>query len=49
MTAGYLMERLGRRRLTTGGFDPVETPVVVAGLAGAAAMGVFGHRAQAGR
>jgi hypothetical protein len=49
MTAGYLVERLGRRRLTPGGFDPVETPVVVAGLAGAAAMGVLGHRDQAGR
>ena len=49
MTAGYLMERLGRHRLTPRGFDPVETPIVVAGLAGAAAMGVLGHRDQAGR
>jgi hypothetical protein len=44
MTAGYLVERLCRRRLTPGGFDPVETPVVVAGLVGAAAMGVLGHQ-----
>jgi hypothetical protein len=49
MTAGYLMERLGRHRLTPRGFDPVETPIVMAGLAGAAAMGVLGHRDQAGR
>ena len=49
MTGGYLIERLCRRRLTPRGFDPVETPVVVAGLVGAAAMGVLGHRAQAGR
>ena len=49
MVAGYLMERLGRARLTPGGFDPVETPVVVVGLLGAAAMGVLGHRDEAGR
>jgi hypothetical protein len=49
MTAGYLLERLDRHRLTRRGFDPVETPIVVAGLAGAAAMGLLGHRAQAGR
>jgi len=49
MVAGYLMERLCRARLTPGGFDPVETPVVVVGLVGAAAMGVLGHRDQAGR
>jgi hypothetical protein len=49
MTGGYLVERLGRFRLSPGGFDAVETPVVVAGLAGAAAMGVLGHRDQAGR
>ena len=49
MAGGYLMERLGRRRLTPGGFDPVETPVLVVGLVGAAAMGVLGHRAQGDR
>ena len=48
MTGGYLVERLCRTRLTRRGFDPVETPIVVAGLAAAAAMGVLGHRAQAG-
>jgi hypothetical protein len=49
MVAGYLMERLGRQRLTPGGLDPVETPIVLVGLLGAAAMGVLGHRDQAGR
>ncbi len=49
MVGGYLMERLCRARLTLGGFDRVETPVVVVGLLGAAAMGVLGHRDQAGR
>ena len=49
MVGGYLMERLCRARLTPGGFDPVETPVVVVGLLGAATMGVLGHRDQAGR
>jgi hypothetical protein len=49
MVAGYLMERSGRRRLTPGGADPVETPVVLAGLGLAAAMAVVGHRSAAGR
>lgn len=49
MVAGYLMERLCRARLTPGGFDPLETPVVAVGLLGAAGMGVLGHRDQAGR
>jgi len=49
MVPGYLLERYGRAHLTPGGLDPVETPVVVLGLLGAAAMGVLGHRAQAGR
>jgi hypothetical protein len=35
---GYLGERLVRARLTPSGFDPVETPVAVAGIALAAAM-----------
>jgi hypothetical protein len=48
MTGGYLVERLCRSRLTRGGFDPVETPVVVTGLGGAVAMGVLGHRARSG-
>jgi hypothetical protein len=40
---GYLSERLCRRRLTPGGFDPVETPVVVVGLGGAVAMALLGR------
>jgi hypothetical protein len=46
---GYLSERSVRTHLRPGGWDAVETPVVVAGLVGAAAMGVLGHRDQAGR
>jgi|1185.fasta_scaffold181982_2 hypothetical protein len=49
MVPGYLMERHSRAHLRPGGLDPVETPVVVVGLLGAAAMGVLGHRDQAGR
>ena len=49
MVPGYLMERYGRAHLRPGGLDPVETPVVVTGLLGAAVMGVLGHRDQAGR
>jgi hypothetical protein len=48
MTGGYLAERLCRHRLTPRGFDPIGTPVVVAGLSGAAAMGVLGHRRSSG-
>lgn len=43
MIPGYLLERLCRHRLTPGGFDPVETPIVVAGLAGAVAMAALGR------
>ena len=49
MVPGYLMERSGRAHLRRGGLDPVETPIVLAGLGLAAAMGVLGHRDQAGR
>ncbi|TYP87978.1 hypothetical protein [Blastococcus xanthinilyticus] len=41
MVCGYLSERLCRRRVTPGGFDPVETPVVLAGWAGSVAMAVL--------
>ena len=44
MVAGYLLERRGRLRLTPAGLDPVETPVVVAGLGLAAAMAVLGRQ-----
>ena len=49
MVPGYLMERHGRAHLRPGGLDPIETPVVLAGLGLAAAMGVLGHRDQARR
>ncbi|MCW2741461.1 MAG: hypothetical protein JWR45_1883 [Blastococcus sp.] len=49
MVPGYLMERSGRAHLRPGGLDPVETPIVLAGLGLAVAMGVLGHRDQAGR
>jgi hypothetical protein len=45
MVPGYLLERSVRGHLTRSGADAVETPVVVAGLALAAAMAVLGHRA----
>jgi hypothetical protein len=46
LIGGYLSERLGRARLTRGGFDPVETPVVAVGLGGALAMAVLGRAAR---
>jgi hypothetical protein len=42
MTGGYLVERFDRAHLRH--WDPVETPVVVAGLGLAAAMAVLGGR-----
>jgi hypothetical protein len=44
LTVGYLSERQVRARVRTGGGDPVETPVVVAGWGGAAAMAVLARR-----
>ena len=49
MIPGYLSERPARRLLTPAGFDPVETPIVAVGLAGAVAMAVVGARRQASR
>ncbi|MGY1772741.1 hypothetical protein [Blastococcus sp. SYSU D00813] len=43
MVAGYLMERRDRERLTRGGADAVETPLVVVSLALAAAMALGGR------
>jgi hypothetical protein len=43
---GYLCERYVRAHLRR--FDPVETPVALASVGLAAAMGVLGHRDQAG-
>jgi hypothetical protein len=48
MVVGYPIERAVRRRLRPGGFDPVETPVALAGLGLAAAMAVLGHQARSG-
>ena len=44
MVAGYLLERLGRRRLRRSGWDAAESPIVIAGLSLAAAMALLGLR-----
>lgn len=44
LVAGYLAERLVRTRLRRRGWDPVETPLVLAGLWLSAAMVVLGDR-----
>lgn len=44
MVPGYLGERWVHRRLSRGGWDPVETPLVVVGVALATAMAVAGLR-----
>lgn len=44
MAAGYLGERHVRRRLTTSGWDRLESPLVIAGIALSAAMGAVGLR-----
>ncbi len=41
MIAGHLSERLCRRRMTPAGFDPLETPIVLAGFVGTVAMAVL--------
>jgi hypothetical protein len=46
MVAGYLVERLGRRRLHPSGWDAAESPTVIAGLGLAAAMALLGLRPQ---
>jgi fructose-specific phosphotransferase system IIC component len=46
MVAGYLAERLVRRRLLPSGWDAVESSVVVAGMSLAAVMAVAGLRFQ---
>ena len=43
------MERYDREHLRPGGWDAIETPVVVAGVGLAAAMAVLGHRSETGR
>ena len=42
MCVGYPSERCVRIRVRPGGFDPLETPLVVAGWSGAIAMAVLG-------
>ena len=44
MVAGYLAERLVRRRLLPSGWDAAETPVAAAGMSLAAAMALLGLR-----
>jgi len=44
LTLGYLSERLVRARVTPGGWDPLETPFLVAGWSCAMAMGVIARR-----
>ena len=46
MVAGYLLERLVRRRLHPSGWEAAESPVAVAGLGLAAAMAWLGMRAE---
>jgi len=43
MVPGCLAERLCRERLTPAGLDPVESPIVIAGLVGSGAMVVLGR------
>jgi len=52
MVAGYLLERLVRRRLRPPGWEAAESPAVIAGLSLAAAMAVLGlgpQEAERGR
>ncbi|WP_456608315.1 hypothetical protein [Blastococcus sp. SYSU DS0619] len=44
MVGGYLSERLCRHRPPPAGFDPVETSIVVLGLAGTVAMAALARR-----
>lgn len=44
MAAGYLAERLVRRRLLPSGWDAAETPVVIAGISLAVVMALRGLR-----
>jgi len=46
MVAGYLGEALVRRRLRRSGFDPLESPLAVAGITLAAGMAVLGLRGR---
>jgi hypothetical protein len=49
MVAGYLLERLARRRMHPSGWDAAESPMVVTGLSLAVAMAGLGLRSQGPR
>ena len=49
MVAGSLGERLVRQRLVPSGWDPLETPLVLAGIGLAGAMAVLGLRGARGQ
>ena len=44
MVPGYMGEKLVRRRLTRSGYDPIETPIVIAGITLAATTALLGFR-----
>ena len=46
MVAGYLAERLVRRRLLPSGWDAAETPVITAGISLAVVMALLGLRSD---
>lgn len=48
MAPGYLGEKYVRAHLRPGGWDPVETPLVLASITLAAGMAVLGSRATSG-
>ncbi|TFV76660.1 hypothetical protein E4P39_07025 [Blastococcus sp. CT_GayMR19] len=45
LMSGYLCERSSRARIRPGGFDPIETPIVVVGWGGVIAMALLSRRA----
>jgi hypothetical protein len=47
MASGYLAERLVRHRLSRGGWEPLESPLVAAGLGLSVGMSLLGARARA--
>jgi hypothetical protein len=48
LVAGYLGERLVRQRLRPSGWDPVESPLLLAAIGLAVAMAELGRRARRG-
>ena len=43
MCFGYPIERMDRARIRPGGFEPIETPIVVVGWSGAITMALLGR------